>query len=106
MSKLKTHQIIFRSEFRRDNVLKFLKDLYASDSLNMQSLELDRDGPIVGANVGTHDVAVVDVPDEIADKKNFSAQENKNWGLSFSPVDISLCFGIYVLSAVILIVVS
>ncbi len=40
------------------------------------------------------------------DKKNFSEHENRNWGLSFSPVDISLCFGIYVLSAVILIVVN
>ena len=97
---------ISRSEFRRDNVLKFLKDLYTSDNLNMQNLELDKNGPVAGASVDTHDVAVVNVAEEIADKRNFSEQENRNWGLSFSPVDISLCFGIYVLSAVILIVVN
>jgi hypothetical protein len=72
----------------------------------MQGLSLDNGGLAVGNRArasDSHDLILL----EQVDKKNFSENENsKNWGLAFSPVDISLCFGIYVLSAVILIVVS
>ena len=72
----------------------------------MQGLNLDNDGLAVGNRArasDSHDLILL----EQVDKKNFSENENnKNWGLAFSPVDISLCFGIYVLSAVILIVVK
>ena len=93
----------FRTEFRRENVLEFLKDLYRSENLSMQGLGLEIDGPVGGKASGTHDLIIAN---EQTDKKNFSEKENKNWGISFSPFDISLCFGVYVLSAVILILVN
>ena len=93
----------FRTEFRRENVLEFLKDLYRSENLSMQGLGLEVDGPVGGKASGTHDLIIAN---EQTDKKNFSEKENKNWGISFSPFDISLCFGVYVLSAVILILVN
>jgi hypothetical protein len=69
----------------------------------MQGLGLEFDGPVGGKASGTHDLIIAN---EQTDKKNFSEKENKNWGISFSPFDISLCFGVYVLSAVILILVN
>ena len=84
----------------------FLKNLYESDKLNMQGLELDSDGPIGGKNFETHDLVIVAEQNHESAKQKYSERENKNWGLSFSSIDISLCFGIYVLSAAILILVN
>ena len=72
----------------------------------MQGLELDSDGPIGGKNFETHDLVIVAEQNHESAKQKYSERENKNWGLSFSSIDISLCFGIYVLSAAILILVN
>lgn len=73
------------SEFRHDRILRFLKELYGKDKLSFEGLR-------VGLQVHNRSVSV------------YKLKPTTAWTL-FSPMDLSLCLSIYVLSAVILIVV-
>ena len=83
------------SEFNRQKVLDFLNDIYSN--LNYQGLLHSR------RSQNSHELALVADEGEPRRHKEYlpSSSSNAFW----SPIDISLCFSIYVLSAIILIFV-
>ena len=109
------------SEFRLNKIIVFLKDLYGTSGIIFSKLVItdkeDKDLKHPAAN-GAHELvtvpaAVVPARDrlvhdkEFVDKDNFRRNSNENqagWSF-FSTADVSICFSVYFVSAVILILV-
>lgn len=85
------------SEFNHDKVLNFLYELYSD--FNYQGLKHARRRQYESMS---HQLAVVSERDEheVSDHKEYAPISNSSF---WSPLDISLCFSIYLLSAAILI---
>ena len=89
------------SEFDLKRVMRFLKEMYGKDNISYESLS--EKGP--REVKGHHDLAVIEHRHEETDRDNFRKETNATTteGI-FSKMDVSLCFSIYTISAVLLIV--
>lgn len=85
------------SEFDRDKVVEFLSYLYGEENLSGRGLRVNIRG---NGGHSQHEIAVYK-EDEPVHRNEYVREENSFWG----PMDFSLCFSIYLLSAIILLVV-
>ena len=84
------------SEFNLEKIQGFLQDVYGSEHLNYYGLT---ERLVSHKEVKTHDL-------ELLHDKTQHDKYTKDQGFSFwGPIDFSLCFSIYLLSAVILMIV-
>ncbi len=94
------------SEFNRGKILEFLQYLYGVDNLSGRGLRgVHRHAPAVH---NQHEVAVYKEEEGVGAKKHndYLREENeRNSSFFWGPIDFSLCFSIYLLSAAILLVV-
>jgi hypothetical protein len=91
------------SEFNHDRVSAFLNDLYSNDYLNDHGLKYRAQ-----RHRQPHDITIYKVTedkDESSMHNNYSRQSNNSNAYFWGPMDMSLCFSIYILSAVILLFV-
>ena len=97
------------SEFNRDKVVAFLTDLYDEDNLSHRGLRISGGQP----HHNQHEVAVYHGPSDSEatnDKRGLKShneylREENTRGFFWSPVDLSLWFAVYFISAVILVLV-
>jgi len=87
-------------EFDRTKVLLFLKDLFSKEKLSSQGLTSDTTGE-------GHALAVAPLidSDEKLDVSNFRKEENTNSFIFFNGADISICFILWFVSAILLLVI-
>lgn len=91
------------TEFRLKYVKKFLKDMYGSQAISMHGLTEVNMRPMGES----HDLVLVNDRKDSEEPKrnahNWKKTSNSATNGFFSPIDLSLCFSIYLLSAIVLV---
>jgi len=90
-------------EFHKNQVIQFLKNLYSKEKLSSKGL--------IGASTGQHH-ALVAVPAvqieenvEKLDMSNYKKEENSSNFIFFNGADLSICFVLWFISAVLLVLI-
>ena len=80
--------------------MEFLKNLYSKEKLNNQGLQIDvQESALVEAPLAQTD------EDERLDVSNFRKSENSSGFIFFNGADISICFLVWFISAILLVVI-
>ena len=90
-------------EFDRSKVLLFLKDLYSREKLSSQGLTSDATAE--GHALAVAPLAHIDDNEEKLDVSNFKKEDNSTSFIFFTGADISICFLLWVVSAILLLLI-
>jgi len=90
-------------KFDRTKVLLFLKDLYSKEKLSSQGLTSDSTAE--GHALAVAPIFQVDDTDEKLDVNNFRKEDNVNSFIFFNGADISICFLLWFVSAILLLLI-
>jgi len=90
-------------EFDRTKVLLFLKDLYSKEKLSSQGLASDSTAE--GHALAVAPLARIEDNEEKLDTSNFRKEENTTSFIFFNGADISICFLLWFVSAILLLLI-
>jgi len=90
-------------EFDRPRVLIFLKDLYSKEKLSSQGLTSDTTAE--GHALALAPLANIDEKAEKLDVSNFTKEDNSSSFIFFNGADLSICFLLWLISAILLLLI-